>query len=150
SSCPNGPTRATSTSSDQPSTDPCPRALKPSSAGSEGFTGNYYRRTRTAADAVRLSRRFRDFEDMILRFVTNPGSVDFTNTQAERSIRPVKVQMRSSGGCWRTLQGLTEFALVHSYLSTAAKWGIDKLDALRRLFSTGPWLPPALAPPQAA
>jgi transposase len=117
---------------------------------SEGFTGNYYRNTSTATDAVRLSRRFRDFEDMILRFATNPGTVEFTNNEAERSIRPVKVQMRSSGGCWRTLQGLADFALVHSYLSTAAKWGLDKLDALRRLFTTGPWLPPALAPPQAA
>jgi transposase len=37
---------------------------------------------------------------------------------------------------------------VHSYLSTAAKWGIHSLDALRRLFTSGPWLPPAaLAPP---
>jgi transposase len=117
---------------------------------SEGFTANYYRTTPTAADAVRLSRRFRDFEDMILRFATNPGTVEFTNNQAERSIRPVKVQMRSSGGCWRTLQGLADFALVHSYLSTATKWGLDKLDALRRLFTTGPWLPPALAPPQTA
>ena len=115
---------------------------------SEGFTANYYRTTSTATDAVRLSRRFRDYEDMILRFATNPGTVEFTNNQAERSIRPVKVQMRSSGGCWRTLQGLADFALVHSYLSTAAKWGLDKLDALRRLFTTGPWLPPALAPPQ--
>jgi len=123
----------------------CYRAL-----ASEGFTANYYRTTPTAADAVRLSRRFRDYEDMILRFATNPGTVEFTNNQAERSIRPVKVQMRSSGGCWRTLQGLADFALVHSYLSTAAKWGLDKLDALRRLFTTGPWLPPALAPPQAA
>lgn len=117
---------------------------------SEGFTGNYYRRTSTAADALRLSRRFRDFEDMILRFATNPGTVDFTNNEAERTIRPVKVQMRSSGGCWRTLQGLTDFALVHSYLSTAGKWGLDKLDALKRLFTSGPWLPSALAPPQAA
>lgn len=117
---------------------------------SEGFTGSYYRTTPTAADAVRLSRRFRDYEDMILRFATNPGTVEFTNNQAERSIRPVKVQMRSSGGCWRTLQGLADFALVHSYLSTATKWGLDKLDALRRLFTTGPWLPPALTPPQTA
>jgi transposase len=35
---------------------------------------------------------------------------------------------------------------VQSYLSTAAKWGIDALDALRQLFTTGPWLPPALTP----
>jgi transposase len=117
---------------------------------SEGFTGNYYRQTPTAADAVRLARRFRDLEDMILRFITNPAHVDFTNNEAERAIRPIKVQMRSSGGCWRTLRGLANFALVHSYLSTAAKWGIDKLDALRHLFTTGPWLPPALAPPHTA
>lgn len=116
---------------------------------SEGFTGNYYRQTRTSEDAVRLSRRFRDYEDMILRFATNPGTVDFSNNEAERTIRPVKVQMRSSGGCWRTLQGLADFALVHSYLSTATKWGIDKLHALRQLFTTGPWLPPAIAPASA-
>jgi transposase len=71
---------------------------------SEGFTENYYRQTPTANDAVRLARRFRDFEDMILRFVTNPAHVEFTNNEAERAIRPVKVQMRSSGGGWRTLQ----------------------------------------------
>ena len=54
--------------------------------------------------------------------------------------------MRGSGGAWRTLAGLAEFAVVQSYLSTAAKWGIDKLDALQQLFTTGPWLPPAVAP----
>jgi transposase len=114
---------------------------------SQGFTSNLYRRTRVARDAVRLARRFRKFEDMILRFVTHPDLVAFTNNEAERTIRPVKMQMRSSGGCWRTLRGLADFALVHSYLSTAAKWGIDKLDALKQLFTTGrPWLPPALTP----
>ncbi len=73
-------------------------------------------------------------------------AVGFTNNQAERDVRPVKVQQRSSGGCWRTLQGLAEFAVVQSYLSTTAKWGVDKLEALRQLFATGPWLPPAIAP----
>jgi len=68
------------------------------------------------------------------------------NNEAERTIRPVKVQQRSSGGCWRTLQGLAEFAVVQSYLSTAAKWGISKLDALRDLFSRTPWIPPGLQP----
>ena len=61
-------------------------------------------------------------------------------------MRPVKVQQRSSGGCWRTLEGLADFAVIHSYLSTAAKWSIDALDALTQLFTTGPWLPPALEP----
>jgi transposase len=55
-------------------------------------------------------------------------------------------QQRTSGGCWRTVQGLTDFAIVQSYLDTATKWGLDKLDALRKLFTTGAWLPPTLTP----
>jgi transposase len=72
--------------------------------------------------------------------------LDNTNNVAERSVRPVKVQQRTSGGCWRTLQGLTDFATVHSYLDTAVRWGLDKLDVLQQLFTTGAWLPPTLIP----
>jgi transposase len=84
-------------------------------------------------------------QSLILRFATDL-TVAFTNNQAERDIRPVKVQQRASGGCWRTPQGLADFAIVQSYLSTAAKLGLDKLEALRQLFATGPWLPPAIGP----
>ncbi|MGH8895188.1 MAG: IS66 family transposase [Actinomycetes bacterium] len=110
-----------------------------------GDTDNQGQRTKLAAKARTLIARFRRFEDMILRFTTDL-SVPFTNNEAERSCRPVKVQQRTSGGCWRTLQGLTDFAIVQSYLDTATKWGLDKLDALRQLFTTGAWLPPALTP----
>jgi len=58
---------------------------------------------------------------MILRFAVDL-TVPFTNNCAKRAVRPVKVQQRTSGGCWRTLQGLIDFALVHSYLDTATKW----------------------------
>ncbi len=108
-----------------------------------GIVANQGKRTRTATDGLRLARRFQQHEAMILRFATDL-SVGFTNNQAERDVRPVKVQQRSSGGCWRTLQGLADFAVVQSYLATAAKWGVDKLEALRQLFATGPWLPPAI------
>ena len=94
-----------------------------------GLAASLYRRTATAKDARRLARRFLSFEN-----------------EAERTIRPVKVQQRSSGGCWRTLEGLAEFALIHSYLSTAVKWGISKLDALRDLFNGNAWIPPSLEP----
>ncbi len=67
--------------------------------------------------------------------------------KAVRDIRPVQVQQRTSGGTWRTLLGLADFAIIQSYLSTAGKWGIGALDALTRLFTDGPWLPPATAPP---
>lgn len=111
-----------------------------------GLAANLYRRTATAKDARRLARRFLSYEDMILRFATRPDLDIFSNNEAERTIRPAKVQQRSSGGCWRTLTGLAEFALVQSYLSTAAKWGISKLDALRDLFNGHAWLPPGLEP----
>ena len=111
-----------------------------------GLAANAYRSTATAKDARRIARRFLNFEDMILRFATRPDLDIFTNNEAERTIRPVKVQQRSSGGCWRTLQGLADFAVVQSYLSTAAKWGISKLDALRDLFNGRAWIPPGLEP----
>ena len=111
-----------------------------------GLAANLYRRTATAKDARRLARRFLGFEDMILRFATRPDLDIFSNNEAERTIRPVKVQQRTSGGSWRTLDGLADFALVQSYLSTAAKWGISKLDALRDLFNGRAWLPSGLEP----
>ncbi len=110
-----------------------------------GMVDNQRRRTQAAKDGLRLARRSGRHEAMILRFATDL-TVGFTNNQAERDVRPVKVQQRASGGCWRTLEGLAEFAVVQSYLSTAAKWGLDTLEALRQLFAAGPWLPPALSP----
>src|SRR5204863_8378134 len=95
----------------------------------DGLAVTLYRRTVTAGDARRIARRFLAFENMILRFATHPDLDIFTNNEAERTIRPVKVQQRSSGGCWRTLTGLADFAIVQSYLSTAAKWGVSQLDA---------------------
>jgi transposase len=111
----------------------------------KGTTDNLGQTGELAGKARTLIRRFRRYQDMILRFATDL-SVSWTNNQAERDVRPVKIQQRTSGGCWRTLQGLTEFAVVHSYLATAHKWGKDKYQVLTELFTTGPWLPPALAP----
>jgi transposase len=115
-------------------------------AVAKGITDNQGKRRKAAKDGLRLARRFRGHQDMILRFATDL-TVGFTSNQAERDVRPVKVQQRTSGGCWRTLDGLADFAIVQSYLSTATKSGLSKLDALRQLFTTGPWLPPAIAPP---
>lgn len=112
----------------------------------DGLAASLYRRTATAKDARRIARRFLAFEDLILRFATRPDLDIFTNNEAERTIRPVKVQQRSSGGVWRTLTGLAGFAIVQSYLSTAGKWGISTIDALRDLFTGHAWLPPGIEP----
>jgi transposase len=82
---------------------------------------------------------------MILGFATDLAT-GLTTNQAERDVHPVKVQQRTSGGCWRTLQGLADFAAVRCYLSTAAKCGIDAIDALTQVYTTGPWPPAAIRP----
>lgn len=107
---------------------------------------NQGKRAQMAKDGLRLARRFRHHEDMILRFATDL-TVGFTSNQAERDVRPVKVQLGTSGGTWRTLLGLADFAIVQSYLSTTAQWGVDALDALTMLFTSGPCLPPVVEPP---
>ena len=114
-------------------------------AAAKGITDNRSRAGPLARDALTLARRFRDHEDMILRFTVDLA-VPWTNNQAERDVRPVKIQQRTSGGCWRTLTGLADFAVVQSYLSTATKWGLNSLDVLEQLFTTGAWLPPAPTP----
>jgi transposase len=114
-------------------------------ATAAGISDNTARAGPLAKDALTLARRFRNHEDMILRFVVDLA-VPFTNNQSERDVRPAKIQQRTSGGCWRTLAGVADFAVVQSYLSTAAKWGLDSFDVLTQLFTTGAWLPPASTP----
>src|SRR3981189_2596204 len=62
-----------------------------------------------------LITRFRHFEDTIQQFATHLTPP--TNNEAERAARPEKIQQPTSGG-WRTRQGLTDFAIVQSYLDT--------------------------------
>ena len=90
--------------------------------------------------ALTLAARFDRHRDMILAFI-HDLTIPFTNNPAELEVRGAKVRQRVSG-CWRTLAGLADFAVIWSYLSTTAKHGIDHLDALVRLFTDGPWLPP--------
>ena len=45
-------------------------------------------------------------------------------------------------GCTRP--GNSGPSFLHSYLATTHKWGKDKYQILTELFTTGPWLPPAL------
>jgi transposase len=110
-----------------------------------GIHTNSTRAGPLATGALTLARRFHTHEDMILRFVAGLA-VPFTSNQAERDARPIKVQQRTSGGAWRTLQGLADFAIMQSYLSTTTKWGLDHYDALCQLFTTRAWLPPAAQP----
>lgn len=101
-------------------------------------------RTPLQQRALALADRLDRHRDMILRFL-HDLAVPFTNNAAEREVRGAKVKQRV-GGCWRTLTGLADFAIIWSYLATAAKHGREHLDVLTELFTTGPWLPPTPAP----
>lgn len=63
---------------------------------------------------------------------------------AGAQLRPVKIQQKVSA-TWCTLHGLSDIAALRSCLATAAKHELDPVDAMRQLFTTGPWTPPAPA-----
>jgi transposase len=75
-----------------------------------------------------LLLRLRDRKADVLRF-TADFDVPFTNTQAERDIRMMKLRMKISGG-FRTVVGAAIFAALRSVISTARKHGVNILRAL--------------------
>lgn len=86
--------------------------------------------------AFNLLRRLREHVDEVLLFVSD-FSVPFTNNLGERAIRMPKVKQKISG-CFRTLKGAENFAIIRSYLDTLNKHGHNLLDALRLAFQNQP------------
>jgi transposase len=75
---------------------------------------------------LRLSIR----KDDALRFLNDPA-VPFTNNQAERDGRMMKVRQKISGG-FRSQEGARDFAVIRSLISTARKQGWNVIHALTR------------------
>lgn len=100
----------------------------------------------TAARAGKLERKYhalfvrlRDRRDDYLRFVTDPA-VPFDNNGSERTIRMPKLRVKVSGSM-RTTTGAEHFAAIRSYTATAARQGINTLDALIQAATGNPWIP---------
>ena len=107
----------------------------------EGFAFHEAMPTLTKASDQRLRRgrkprrvghnlllRLRGRQQDVLRFLSDP-TVPFTNTQAERDARMMKLRQKISGG-FRSVDGAAEFATVRSVLSTARKQGWNILRTL--------------------
>ena len=85
--------------------------------------------------------RLEGYEDAILAFLW-ALELPFTNNEAERACRMIKVRVKISG-CFRTLEGARRHARIRSYISTLRKNGLPVLEYLRRALHDRPFLPHA-------
>lgn len=90
------------------------------------------KQTKTYNLLIRMQRK----RDEVLRFMTD-FRVPFDNNGAERDIRMMKLQQKTSG-CFRTSMGATIFCRIRSYMSTARKQGYNILSAVHAALCGAP------------
>jgi transposase len=86
----------------------------------------------------------RDREGDVLRFA-HDLRVPPTSNQAERDLRPSKIQQKISGRL-TSIARTEDRCTILGYLSTAAKHGLDKITVLRDALTGRPWMPALPAP----
>jgi transposase len=86
-----------------------------------------------------LLDRLEGYDDCILAFLWEL-KLPFTNNEAERAFRMMKVRLKISG-CFRTLAGARRHARIRSYISTLRKHGLPVLEYLRLALDGHPFLP---------
>jgi transposase len=86
----------------------------------------------------------RDRPDDVLRFA-HDLTVPPTSNQAERDLRPSKIQQKISGRLTSVDRTQDRYTIL-GYLSTAAKHGLDKITVLRDALTGRPWMPALPAP----
>jgi hypothetical protein len=89
----------------------------------------------TDRDNVRFAHRLRKHRDHLLRFLY-VDSLEATNNQAERMLRPAVIT-RKTNGCNRTRSGANTHAILSSVLVTARQHSIPILDYLVQLQRVG-------------
>lgn len=77
-----------------------------------------------------LALRLREHKEGTLRFLADPD-VPFTNNEAERDLRMMKLRQKISGG-FRSQQGAEDFAILRSLITTARKQGWNIIETLMK------------------
>jgi len=80
-----------------------------------------------------LLERLEKLKPAVLAFAFN-DEVPFTNNQAERDLRPVKVKLKVSG-CFRTLVGAEHYARIAGFISTSRKNNHNVFQELCNIFT---------------
>jgi transposase len=86
----------------------------------------------------------RDRPDDVLRFA-HDLQVPPTSNQAERDLRPSKIQQKISGRLTSEERTRDRYTIL-GYLSTATKHSLDKITVLRDALTGRPWMPALPAP----
>ena len=82
-------------------------------------------------DTQAFVRRIRKYQKEYLAFMYD-FNMTFTNNQAERDIRMIKVKQKVSGG-FRTEDGAKRFLKIRGFLSTMNKQGKDILSSIQKV-----------------
>ena len=97
-------------------------------------------------DSYNLAVAFSKYKTEITLFARDLD-IPFTNNEAERSLRMVKLHKKISG-CFQSQDAPQYFARIRSYITTARKQHVGSLEVLARLFRGNSWMPfqPSQAP----
>ena len=82
-----------------------------------------------------LLKRLRDYESAVLAFVVD-FRVNFTNNDAEISLRDLKVALRVMGQ-FKTMTGLADYCIIQSFMDTCRKQRLNPYDMLRVVLTGG-------------
>ena len=80
----------------------------------------------------KMLARLRDYKDAYLLFIRNYDA-PFTNSLAERDLRPCKTRQKISG-CFRTWRGISDFVKIMSVFSTWKKQKVDLFAKIKEKF----------------
>ena len=105
----------------------------------KGLSNNPRPEKGAASKARCLLERLAKHKDDYLRFMRNL-TLPFTNNEAERDLRMLKVKGKISG-CFRTPEGADTFCRLRSYTATCRKQELPMLDCIRSIFQNNPLMP---------